>query len=901
MSLSPSIAALSHLAPGTDDVLEPGRTATWPKWLQYWPVAIVGALGLALVLWLAQMRQAQLAQEQLSRAQNTLAALSTRAEVTALAAFGPVLSFAALIQVDGDLPPDRFEAMAQRLLAADVHLRSITVAPGDVVRMVYPLAGNEIIKDRDYREIPEQYASVTEAHLKGVPVLVAPVHLLKNFDGILLRAPVFLPSSTAPARYWGVVSGLVELQAFVRLVGLDRPSLSVNAALFEARPGGLPGKLIWGDERIAAQHPLLQVLDLPGGSWVLAAVPKQGWKTAGIWTSPELLIAMLASLLLTLGAAVLTRQRMRLRERNAALKDEIDRGRRTLGELKCSQDRLTSVAALGSDMVWEQDADLRFTYISSIREAHTLARPASLIGQRRWELPGPGGNDWAAHILTLERREPFQNFEYNVFTPRGMRRMCASGVPLFDAEGNFEGYRGTSSDITERALQDAALRESQAAQAQTLTRLQALLDAAVEVAIIATDLNGRVTLFNEGAQRMLHYQESQVLGLCPTRFHLHGELEHHADELEQELGERVNGFEVLVARARREGLETHIWSCIRQDGQQIAVSLTMSRIVSRSGQLIGFLGVARDVTAQLEAERQLSDMNALLETRVSLRTAELSATRSHLLKAQDELQRVEKMAALGSLVAGVAHELNSPLGNCVMTASVLDSRSREALRALEDGSLRRSSLLAFLHDVNGAADILTRSLNHAEELVQHFKQVSADQASTRRRSFHLEATINEVLSVLKPRLRHSAVLVDCEIEVARELDSFPGPLGQIISNLVQNALLHAFPHTVGGHLWIRGRELDAHVLELVIEDDGAGMSEEVRRRAFEPFFTTKLNQGGTGLGLNIVRDIATGVLGGELELQTKPGQGCRFIFRLPFVAPQITNTAPIHAAAQVWS
>ena len=900
MSLSPSIAAHSPLASSVDGPPDLDSSQRWPQCLHYWPVALVGALGLALVLALAQMREAELASGQLSRAQNTLAGLSARAEVTAQAAFGPVMSLAALIQLDGDITPARFDAMAQKLLAADVHLRSITAAPGDVVRMVYPLQGNEIIKDRDYRDIPDQYASVREAHLRGVPLLVAPVHLLKNFEGILLRMPVFLPSPEGP-RYWGVVSGLVELQPYAHLIGLDRPSLPVNAALFEARPGGLPGKLIWGDERIAAQHPLLQVLNPPGGSWVLAAVPKQGWQTSGVWSSPELLGGMLAAFALTLGAAVLTHQRLRLRERNASLNEEIQRGHLTLLELHRSQDRLTSVAALGSDMVWEQDAQFRFTYISAIREPHGLAAAREVIGQRRWEQPGPSGNEWASHIASLERHEPFVDFEYTAFTPHGTRRLSVSGVPLFDAQGSFAGYRGTSRDVTERAQQVAALRESQASQAQTLTRLQALLDAAVEVAIVATDLDGHITLFNEGAQRMLGYTEAQMLGQSPTLFHLHGELELRADELAAELGERPAGFEVLVAQARRQGMETRIWSCISREGQHIAVSATVSRITSRSGELIGFLALGRDVTAQLQAERQLSDMNALLETRVSLRTAELSATRSHLLKAQDELQRTEKMAALGSLVAGVAHELNSPLGNCVTIASALEGKSCEALRALEDSTLRRSGLLDFLKNVSDAADILMRSLQQANDLVQHFKQVSADQASSRRRSFELAATIDDVLTVLRPRLRNSPVQVECDVQLGRELDSFPGSLVQIISNLVQNALLHAFAPGQRGQLWIRARELDAEQLELVIEDNGMGMSAEVRQRAFEPFFTTKLNQGGTGLGLNIVRDLAQGMLGGELELKSEPGHGCRFTFRLPFVAPQITNSASIHDAAEVWS
>jgi len=186
------------LAPGPDDPLDQLWQERWPRWLHFWPAAVVGGLGLALVLGLAQIREDQLVHEQLVRTQKVLASLSTRAEVIALAAFGPALSMAALVEVDGDLHPTRFEAMAHKLLAADVHLRSITAAPDHVVRMVYSLADNEIIKDRDYGELPAQYASVAAARLRGGPVLVAPVRLLQEFDGILLRVPAFLPSAEGP-------------------------------------------------------------------------------------------------------------------------------------------------------------------------------------------------------------------------------------------------------------------------------------------------------------------------------------------------------------------------------------------------------------------------------------------------------------------------------------------------------------------------------------------------------------------------------------------------------------------------------------------------------------------------------------------------------------------------------
>ena len=502
---------------------------------------------------------------------------------------------------------------------------------------------------------------------------------------------------------------------------------------------------------------VLALMQLPARQ---VAAAEAGWPLAASWRAPEAAIAVLALVLLATGAAVLTRQRQQLRRSHAAFRDELARSRDALAELQRSQARLTSVVALGSDTVWEQDAQFRFTYISALSDQRRSAVYKGLIGQCRWDAAGPSPANWAAHRASLERHEPFHDFEYSLFTPNGLIWLSISGVPLFNERRLFVGYRGTGRDITERRQHEASLRE---------------------------------------------------------------------------------------------------------------------------------------------AESQLRELNALLETRVSLRTAELSAARNHLQRAQDELIRSEKMAALGSLVAGVAHELNSPLGNCVTTASTLESRTREARRALDDGTLRRSSLAAFLEDVGTSADILMRSLNHAEELVQHFKQVSADQVSARRREFDLGSTVSEALTVLRPRLRGTPYKIECDIRVSRRLDSYPGPLSQIVSNLVQNALLHAFAGREHGRLLIRARDLDAEHLELIIEDDGVGMSEEVRQRAFEPFFTTKLNRGGTGLGLNIVHELADGPLGGEVAIESAPGQGCRFIFRLPFVAPSSAAFTPIHGVASVFA
>jgi len=867
-----------------------GRASPWSGALAYWPVLLTLSLGVMLVLSLVNLRQGQLRQAEHARVETELSALRTRLEATVVSTFNPTVGLAAMIQLDGDISPERFQALVSRVLEPVPHVRSVAAAPDDVVRHVYPLKGNESVVQLDYRRIPVQYAQIQQARARGEPLIVAPVKLVQGGTGLIQRSPVFLPAPEGrPRRYWGVVSVVADLPRFVASAGLNQGSLDL--ALFEAGSPTSLGPLIWGEPSLADSAPVIQHVLLPGARWALAARPRGGWSEASAWLLPEVWGAVIAGLLLSASAGLLSWRRQQLQLRNQQLSHEVAQGLRVQAELEQSRARFRSVAALGSDWVWEQDAELRLSYVSRLAEEATDVMTHTVLGHRRWESPALApGTDWDAHRALLARRESFKDFEYAQLGSDGsLRHISISGVPLFDADGRFQGYRGTGRNLTESKRAAAALRASEAALTQTSDRLQAVLDAAVEVAIIATDLQGCVILFNHGAELMLGYSEAQMLGQRPVMLHLPAEIEQRARELSETLGRPAEMSEVFTLVPTRSGSETRLWTYLRSDGTPLVVSLTISSVRSRSGELLGHLGIARDVSAQLQAENDLREANALLETRVGLRTAELSAALAHLRQAQDELLRSEKMAALGSLVAGVAHELNTPLGNCLTTASTLDERTRETLKAFEADKLRRSGLADYLKDADTAASILLRSLGTANELVAHFKQLSVDQTSSQRRQFDLAGTLDDVLSLLRPRLRNTAYTLECRIELQRKLDSYPGPLGQVITNLVLNALIHGFEGREQGRILIKAGELDASHLQLLVEDDGIGMNEDVRRRAFDPFFTTKMGSGGTGLGLNIVYNIVSGVLGGQIELSSAPGQGSRFVMRLPYTAPQLAR------------
>ncbi|MET3132448.1 PAS domain S-box-containing protein [Oxalobacteraceae bacterium GrIS 1.11] len=299
-----------------------------------------------------------------------------------------------------------------------------------------------------------------------------------------------------------------------------------------------------------------------------------------------------------------------------------------------------------------------------------------------------------------------------------------------------------------------------------------------------------------------------------------------------------------------------------------------------------------DLTEELNAKRALKELNTSLESRVRERSAELeransdlSLTLETLQRTQHELLAAEKMAALGSLVAGIAHELNTPIGNSLLAATTLSDRVLEFNRVVADGSLRRSSLMAHLDEVRQAAGLISGSLHKAADLIASFKQVAVDQTSDQRRSFDLLQVLQDTVATYAPRLRRAHCTAALEVPAGLHMDSYPGSLYQVINNLINNALVHAFERRGAGAITVQAADIGDGMIELNFSDNGVGMSDEVLRHVFDPFFTTKMGQGGTGLGMNIVYNIVTGVLGGRISISTELDQGSTIRIVMPRVAP----------------
>lgn len=445
-------------------------------------------------------------------------------------------------------------------------------------------------------------------------------------------------------------------------------------------------------------------------------------------------------------------------------------------------------------------------------------------------------------------------------------------------------------DITDRKLVEAAV-------AYANRQLNYVLDAASEIAIISTDVKGVVQMFNRGAEKMLGYRAREKIGM-PMYFEIFdkNELVQRSKELSQQLNCAVSTSDVLTIIPVKQGSETRNWTYICKNGHRLNVSLTVTRVQDSAGKIVGFLGIARDITLQLQAEQALQDLNYQLEKRVEERTAELEDTNKNLANtmqdlqlAQAELIRSEKLTALGDIVAVVAHEINTPIGNCLTVATTLRDRSTELYNEVEQGTIRRSSLSSYMNDSKEGLDILIRGLNRSSELISNFKQVAVDQTSEQRRVFKLHQVVNEVIALMMPKLRKTPHQLAISIPEDISMDSYPGPIEQVVSNLINNSILHAFEEGKPGNMKLTAILEDQQV-KIEFFDNGKGIPEQYLNRIFDPFFTTKLGRGGTGLGLNIVHNIVKNMLGGQIEVRTlgieQAGTGTTFVIVLPLCAPQ---------------
>jgi signal transduction histidine kinase len=285
---------------------------------------------------------------------------------------------------------------------------------------------------------------------------------------------------------------------------------------------------------------------------------------------------------------------------------------------------------------------------------------------------------------------------------------------------------------------------------------------------------------------------------------------------------------------------------------------------------------------------QIEEVLARINTHLALRRAhrELQDMVGTLAKAREDIVRNEKLAGLGAMVAGIAHELNTPIGNSLMAATTFEVQTDDIGQHLaSEGVITRKEFEHYIQNARLSVDILSRNLHRAADIVTNFKQVAVDQTSSQRRSFLLAEVVAGNVLTLQPTIKRTPFVIKQHVPEDLMMESYPGPLGQVITNLINNAIVHAYDGRREGLIAATAQLSAQGLVTLGVEDHGVGIRREDVPRIFDPFFTTKLGVGGSGLGLNIVHNIVTEILGGTISVSSELGGGTRFTLMLPMSAP----------------
>ena len=495
------------------------------------------------------------------------------------------------------------------------------------------------------------------------------------------------------------------------------------------------------------------------------------------------------------------------------------------------------------------------------------------------------GDVWQGEVTSYKKSgEPFFEQVLALGVADENQRICwvAFIKQNISARKRVENELRTLTETLENRIKEQRATEIELAMLNRQNEL--ILNSAAE-GIFGVDVEGSITFVNATAEKLTGYRSADVFGIPYPLFF----------RTTREDGSRFDPAQCPIYASFKDGKyhKSRHEIFVREDGTSFPVHLASAPIIE-DDTVIGAVVLFKDITEELrsqqerkKADQQLRVLTATLDERVKKRTAQLNAANTDLLNTLDQLQKTqtqlvesEKMASLGGLVAGVAHEINTPVGIAYTAATHLDKEAGLLLDLYRSGRMKRSDFEEFLTTCRESTTLLQSNLNRAGELIRSFKQVAIDQSAEAKRTFHLRRYTNEVLLSLRPLLKKTRheVRVNCDEQL--QLNSYPGAFSQILTNLITNSIAHAFSDGEEGTICLDFSR-DGDMLSFQYSDDGRGIAESDLAHIFEPFFTTSRNRGGSGLGLHIIYNIITLKLHGTITCWSEKGKGTAFFLRIP--------------------
>lgn len=409
--------------------------------------------------------------------------------------------------------------------------------------------------------------------------------------------------------------------------------------------------------------------------------------------------------------------------------------------------------------------------------------------------------------------------------------------------------------IEHQAGLEKTVRERTEKLQATEAKTRQIVNSAVD-GIITTDEKGIITSYNTAAEKIFGYSVIDVIGKNVSLLMPSNQAARHDGYVkryvEGEPGKVIGMGRELIAK--------------RKDGSTFLADFSINDF--HHGDSLTFVGIIRDITERKESEYKLQ------------------STLQELQNTQGELVQAEKMASLGGLVAGVAHEINTPIGVGLTAATHLKEQAQTLADVFASGKLKKSDFQTFIETATQSTGMIYANLHRASDLIKSFKQVAVDQTSEETRQINLIEYIEEVLESLKPNLKRATH--DIEVTGDRHIiiDTHPGALSQVVTNLVMNSVIHAYDEGDRGRIQINV-EMEGEAVDMVYTDDGKGMDQEIQAKIFDPFFTTKRGSGGSGLGMHILYNQVTQTLGGSIDLNSAPGRGTAFEIMIPLKIPEL--------------